>query len=81
MIRLTVDVNGETIGEICVENRGVVGSSCRYEILDIRNLELYEDELHGIESVGEVVHDPIDGAVVLLRKVLDVIEEDHLAPP
>lgn len=82
MMRITLDVNGRTIGEIGVHNSGIQDADglSRYVVYDLTEYGMGDDEsVESYEDIGDVWHDRDDGAATLASLVMNEVDEDVLA--
>lgn len=76
MLRVTVDVNGRDIGQVAAVNTtGSKTGRNTYEIYDVRSVEPGESVIDEGEFLATVTHRYEDGAVVLVERMMNALEE------
>lgn len=76
MLRVTVDINGRGVCEVCAVRRteGIEGVNT-YDIYDTTDKN--PDSLSGIDSIGSVEHKYEDGCAVLARKTIAYVQDNY----
>lgn len=73
MMRVTIDINERTIGDIGIHRTSTSTDSLgnvRYNVYDLRD---DPESLDDADYITHVIHDPDDGAMALIERVVDSV--------
>lgn len=79
MMRITIDANGDIIGELVATAQDAWRDDERlYKVQSTVDLRVKDGEMLGINDLGTVWHDRSDGALSLIDKMLELANERDL---